>query len=314
MPHRPYCLLLLAGLLACGREEEAPPAEAAPAAAGEITVTNVGLMTPESVLHDSVADVYLVSNVNGPDLAKDDNGFISKVSPDGQVETLKWIDGAAPDVTLNAPKGTAIRGDTLYVADIDCVRRFVRTTGAPAGEICFPGATFLNDLATDANGTLYVTDTALKADSTGAFVPTGTDAVWRFTPAGETGKVIEGSVLGGPNGIAFRGQDGFVVTWASGEIYQIGPNNNRNIVLPGAADRELDGIVFTKDGGYLFSSWGDKAVHRVDSAGATSRVVESVDGPADIGYDAQRDRVLIPLFNLNQVRIVPLGAPTAASP
>ena len=78
-----------------------------------------------------------------------------------------------------------------------------------------------NDLATDANGTLYVTDTAVKADATGAFVPTGTDAVWRFTPAGETGKVIEGSVLGGPNGIAFRGQDGFVVTFGSGEIYAV---------------------------------------------------------------------------------------------
>ena len=70
--------------------------------------------------------------------------------------------------------------------------------------------------------------------------------------------------------------------------------------------------MFTRDGGYLFSSWGDRAVHRVDSAGATSRLLTNVEGPADIGYDARRDRALVPLFVPNEVRIVPLaaGAPT----
>jgi hypothetical protein len=310
MPHRPLCLMLLAAL-AC-RSEDAQ--ESAPAAPGEIVVADVGLMTPESVIHDSVADVYLVSNIDGGPLDKDDNGFISRIAPDGQVQQLKWIDGTSPSVTLHAPKGLGIRGDTIYVADIDCVRRFVRTSGAPAGEICFPGASFLNDIATDANGTLYVTDSGLKTDTAGALVPNGMDAVWRFTPSGEAGKVIEGSLLGGPNGIAFRGQDGFVVTFGSGEIYQIGPNNNRNIMLPGASDRQLDGIVFTRDGGYLFSSWGDRAVHRVDSAGATSRVLENVEAPADIGYDARRDRVLVPLFMANEVRIKPIAAPAPPTP
>ncbi|MSR36002.1 MAG: hypothetical protein EXR95_05065, partial [Gemmatimonadetes bacterium] len=209
----------------------------------------------------------------------------------------------------HAPKGMAIKGDTLYVADIDCVKRFVRTSGAPAGEICFQGATFLNGVAMDGNGTLYVTDSGLKPD----FTSSGTDAVWRFTPDGQTVKVIEGSVLGGPNGLAFRGQDGFVVTFGSGEIYQIGPNNNRNVVLPGAPDRALDGIVFTKDGGYLFSSWGDKAVHRVDTQGVTSRVLENVEAPAGIGYDAKRNRVLVPLFNGNEVRIKPLASVPATT-
>lgn len=306
---RRVLLLSLLAVAACSKPEAGPDQAAAAVDSALITVT--GFATPESVLYDGAADVYLVSNINGGPASKDDNGFISRVAPDGRIEQLKWIDGADSAVTLHAPKGTAIRGDTLYVADIDCVRRFVRTTGKAAGEICFKGASFLNDLATDANGTLYVTDTGV--DST--FKATGTDAVWRFTPDGsQTGKVIEGSVLGGPNGIAFRGQDGFVVTFGSGEIYQIGPNNNRNIVLPGAADRALDGIVFTKDGGYLFSSWGDSAVHRVTPAGATSRELEGLEGPADIGYDEKRDRVLVPVFNKNEVVIKRLGAASGAEP
>jgi hypothetical protein len=205
-------------------------AASAPAEDGEIAITRVGFSTPESVIHDSVADVYLVSNIEGAPAAKDDNGFIARLSPDGYVQQLRWIDGAAQNVTLHAPKGMAISGDTLYVADIDCVRRFVRTTGATAGDICaFEGATFLNDIAVDSLGTLYVTDSGLEPDLT----PSGTDAIWRFTPAGLTGKVVEGSLLGAPNGIAFRGQDGFVVTFRSGELYQIGPSNNRDIILSG---------------------------------------------------------------------------------
>src|SRR4051812_30384150 len=64
-----------------------------------------GLHTPESVLYDDQADTYLVSNVNGSPFAKDDNGFISRVAPSGEVTTLKWIDGAQANVVLNAPKG-----------------------------------------------------------------------------------------------------------------------------------------------------------------------------------------------------------------
>ena len=67
----------------------------------------------------------------------------------------------------------------------------------------------------------------------------------------------------------------------------------------------LDSYDFTRDGGYLFSSWGDKAVHRVDSAGTTSRVLENVEAPAGIGYDARRDRVLVP----GSMREVPSDKP-----
>ena len=114
------------------------------------------MSTPESALHDPEADVYLVSNINGGPGDRDDNGFISRVSPDGQVLDLKWIDGADPGVTLHAPKGSAVYGDRFYVADIDVVRRFDRTSGAPLGAWAVPNAGFLNDVAVGADGTVYV--------------------------------------------------------------------------------------------------------------------------------------------------------------
>ena len=114
---------------------------------GQAPIPVGDMSTPESALHDPEADVYLVSNINGGPGDRDDNGFISRVSPDGQVLDLKWIDGADPGVTLHAPKGSAVYGDRFYVADIDVVRRFDRTSGAPLGAWAVPNAGFLNDVA-----------------------------------------------------------------------------------------------------------------------------------------------------------------------
>ena len=72
MNARSCALLLAASLTACGEE-----AEEVGAGGAVIEVTDVGFQTPESVLHDTTADVYLVSNINGAPAEKDDNGFIS---------------------------------------------------------------------------------------------------------------------------------------------------------------------------------------------------------------------------------------------
>jgi hypothetical protein len=84
----------------CSAPREAPGPEALPAAT--LTVRDSGFATPESIHHDAVQDLYFVSNINGGPADADGNGFISRVSPEGFVE-LKWIDGATPGVTLNAP-------------------------------------------------------------------------------------------------------------------------------------------------------------------------------------------------------------------
>src|SRR6187431_2519192 len=131
--------------------EPPPPAAAAPeaekAAPAAIVIKDIGLATPESIQHEPQSDTYLVSNINGDPLAKDDNGFIAKLSPDGTVIALKWIDGASPDVELNAPKGIGFSAGKLFVADIDVIRTFDLATGKPLAQIKVPGAAFLNDVA-----------------------------------------------------------------------------------------------------------------------------------------------------------------------
>src|SRR6266571_390991 len=155
-----------------------PPPPAAPGATRMLTVA--GFSTPESVLDDSTQDIYFVSNINGSPTAKDNNGFISRVRPDGAIENLKFIEGGRAGVTLNAPKGLAVTGDTLWVTDIDRIRAFSARTGAPLDSVRLDtaGAVFLNDIAIATTGAIYITDTGIRFDDVGNVLHPGPDRVF----------------------------------------------------------------------------------------------------------------------------------------
>jgi DNA-binding beta-propeller fold protein YncE len=110
------------------------------------------LMRPESVIYDKDRKVLYVSNINGKPTGKDGNGYISRISTDGKILTEKWVTG------LDAPKGMAIDGDFLYVSDIDRMVKISLKTAGIVSEYSAPNARFLNDVAIDNNGTVYVSD------------------------------------------------------------------------------------------------------------------------------------------------------------
>lgn len=273
-------------------------------------LSSVGFKTPESVTHDPDQDVYFVSNVNGAPTQKDDNGFISKVSPTGDV-TLKFIDAASASVELNAPKGLAVAGGVLYVADIDRVRMFDAKTGVARGEVAIPGATFVNDVAAGPDGSLYVSDSGLKPD----FSPSGTDAIYKITN-GTLRKLTTEKNLGNPNGVLPDVGGVWVTTFGSGEIYWITDKGKRESIqkMPGGKN---DGIARLKDGRVCVSSWETSSVYCRIGNGEFVEVVTGVASPADMGYDVERDRLLIPLFTKDEVVLHNLAQPTdmpAAAP
>jgi len=262
-----------------------------------------GFQTPESVLYDADADVYLVSNINGKPTDADDNGFISKVSPEGKIVELKWIDGAKENIKLDAPKGSAIVGGILYVADINVVRKFDAKTGEPKGEIKVDKSTFLNDVAAAPDGGIYVTDSALKPD----FSSDGNDAVYHIAKDEKVHPLAKDKALAAPNGV-LAGDKGavWVVTFGSGSLYSVDAKGKKG------ADKKLpkgqnDGIVALAGGEILVSSWEGSAIYRGKPDGEFKPVVENVQSPADIGYDTKRNRILIPVFMGNTVIIQPVA-------
>ncbi len=270
-----------------------PPKPAAPVPAVKYT----GLSTPESVLYDADNDRYLVSNINGTPFDKDNNGFISVLSPDGQVTTLKWIEGGKNKVKLDAPKGLALAKGVLYVADITVVRMFDAKSGAPKGDVSIAGSTFLNDLASSPDGKIYVSDSGLKAGPDG-FAPTGTDAVY-VIEKGKAKAIAKGPELGGPNGVLAVDKGVIVVTFGSGEVYRLDDKGKKQDVTKPPAGG-LDGVVSVGDS-LLVSSWKASAVFRGKLGGSFDVALSDQKSPADIGYDAKRGRVLVPHFTEDTV-------------
>lgn len=113
--------------------------------------TDTVFKNPESIVFDPVTRQLFVSNVNGHPLAKDGNGFISKVAINGDIRDLHWITG------LNAPKGMTIIGDILYVADIDRLV-VIDMTNNNMDFHPVQGALFLNDISHDEAGNVYISD------------------------------------------------------------------------------------------------------------------------------------------------------------
>lgn len=295
--HVPILLTLLTALVSCKKDDPNPQIVAEPT--DSLSVAD-SFKTPESVLYDPTLDVYIVSNINGSPFDRDDNGFLSRVAPDGRVVELKWVDGASDSVRLNAPKGMAIRGDTLFVADIDTVRLFDRTTGSALGAWGVSGAAFLNDMTTGPDGTMYVTDTGLDAQFNA-----GNGGVYRFDAGGRASQVarVRGT---GPNGIIADSSGVVVVMW-SGDVGRFETASRRTSVLPRSAHPQLDGLVRLANGALIASVWHDSSLIRLNPGDtAWTKLAGSYESPADIGYDTRRNRVLIPLFQANRVEVRPL--------
>jgi sugar lactone lactonase YvrE len=257
------------------------------------------------VKYDADQDAYFITNINGNPSQKDNNGFICRVPAErsGADSSGSVIArGGTNGVTLNAPKGTAIVADTLWVADIDAVRGFNRRTGALVASVDFSkmGAAFLNDIATGPDGALYITDTGIKFDDKGGTSPAGKQRIFKL--AGRSISVAaEGDSLQGPNGITWDGPNSrFLLAPFAGKDVQSWKPGDAVPAKVWTGPGQYDGIEALADGRFLVASWADSSVHQVKGT-SSARIVGGADGPADIGVDTKRNRVLVPRFMANKV-------------
>ena len=252
-----------------------------------------GFIQPEAVRYDPDQDVYFVNSWgNGDPGAKDSNGFISRMTPDGTVEPLRFIAGGAGGATLHAPRGMTIVGDTLWVVDADAVRAFNRRTGAPLATVDFSAFKlgFLNDIAAGPDG-LYITDT-------------GTNRIYRIA-GGRVSLALEDPALGGPNGITWDANNRrFIVVPYGGEsvikAWTAGSKTLSEIGRSGGA--KFDGVEVLPGDRVLVASQKDSSLHLF--TGGTGRpIIRTGGAPADIAVDTKRNRVAVPFVDRNLVEI-----------
>jgi DNA-binding beta-propeller fold protein YncE len=259
------------------------------AAAAQPTVLweTSGLKTPESALPVPAEGFAYVSNVAGNPTDKDGHGFISKVSlADGKIIALEWVKG------MDAPKGMALAGGKLYTSDIDKLVEIDPATGKIVAKYEAPGSQFLNDVAADAHGNVYVSDSS-------------TSTIWKLT-AGKLEKWIDDKALKFPNGLHVAGDKLIVAAWgAPGTSAQSASPSN--LVEVNIADKSikdlgdgtpvgnLDGIEPDGDD-YIVSDWVAGKVFRIAKTGKAELLLDLDQGTADIGYVPDQKLLLIPMM------------------
>lgn len=127
---------------------------AAPALGMELTETwrLEGFETPESVIHDAANDRIIIGNMVAMGAEAGEDGYLSLVSTDGALIEERWVTG------LQDPRGMGIVGDHLYVADNMGFHIIALADGALVETVTLEGAQFPNDITTDAQGNVYVSD------------------------------------------------------------------------------------------------------------------------------------------------------------
>ncbi len=250
-----------------------------------------GLRNPSGFIVDPATDSYFISNENGQPTERDNNGFITKLNDQGRILQLKFIEGGVNGVTLHAPKGLAIIGRTLYVSDIDQVRRFHADTGRPLGELDLSSVPvdFLTGLATDGHSTLYIADAGadaiLKVDTRRSSTPT---------------VLVKDPVLAGPYGLAVNPATGalVVVSWNTGKILEVTQEGTVKVLFANSffSGRfgNLTGVDFDASGNMYVSDFSQGKVIRIDPNFRFQTIAEFLTTPASLGIDRKNHLILVP--------------------
>lgn len=202
-------------------------------------VIDRGLCDPETItLHPQTGDL-IISNIC--EFKANGAGYLSLASPTGDLHTPKWVDG------LNAPAGSAIYQGQLYVVDLDRVHVIDLTSGEIVDVLGpYKGARAFNDIAIDASGTIYVTDSAnhhvrritdressLFPDDTAVFkfanglhvagdtLLVGGEKLWRVDRStGEVSTIMHDGLVD-IDGIEGDGGQGFIISIVGGDVWHL---------------------------------------------------------------------------------------------
>lgn len=256
-----------------------------------------GLRTPESVIQASNGNIY-VSEING--FGVDGDGQISVIER-GQQRVL--VSG------LNDPKGLALVGNTLYIADKTQIFKVDLMRPTPTAEVFvaasgFPSTPqFLNDIAVDPQGNLYVSDSGdLLGSGRGG-------AVYRVSPQGTVSLLADGKLdarILCPNGLWVEqpGKSLLMVDFSSGELMRFDLSTQRVTTIAKGFGGG-DGVVVSNDGTMYVSDWKAGKVFSVTPQGTVRLLHAGYQAAADIALMLDGKHLLVP--DMKAGRLFTLG-------
>jgi len=236
-------------------------------------------LKPESALFDPSKQIVYISNINGEYLAKDGNGFISRIKTNGEIESLKWVEG------LDNPQGLGLYKNKLYVADINRVVQINTNTAKIENVFVVDSAKFLNDVASDSNGDIYVSDCFGNKIYK---IADGKIKVW-----------LDSDFLSNPNGLLCTKDDVLLLNMKDKSAYAVNKTTKNHRKIFSGIDN-LDGIVSDGRNGYFVSGAWQGQIFHVDSVGNKKLIIDLGKEKiitADIEYISKERLLIIPTLD-----------------
>jgi glucose/arabinose dehydrogenase len=268
---------------------------AAIAAQPEPLVT--GLKNPESVTIANDGRVFVTSI---GDFDKDGDGAVLIL--DGK-QVKPFV------ANLNDPKGIVAFGDSLFLTDKNRVVKIALKDGKTTTHVAadaFPAKPqFLNDIAADEKGVLYVSDSGDRKGSGGA--------LFRIDQRGKTKLVADyksaPKAVKSPNGLLLDSHLHLLVLDLSGELNRLNIENGETENVADGFGRG-DGLTWDKFGRlYISDVGGGKVYVRARATDKPVLLAEGLTSAADICYDRENGRILVPDLRGGNVVAIPAQVP-----
>ncbi|MEX1190030.1 MAG: T9SS type A sorting domain-containing protein [Bacteroidia bacterium] len=243
---------------------------------------------PESVTYDAGSNTYLISN--------SDAGQIMRRAANGTLSVFK--SGISP-----SPYGIDIVGNTVYACCGGNVYGYNLSNGNQVFSVN-TGATFLNGITHDTNGSLFVSDFSNKR-------------IYRVSIAGESSNLMASNLVQSPNGMQYDGDNNrlIFVNWGSNApIKALSLVDSSVTVIATTSYSNCDGIAQDNAGNYYVSSWGVSGIVKFDSDFTNPEVVfTGLSQPADIFYNEYTDTLAVPATGNDNVFFYGLNSAVVAA-
>jgi len=251
-----------------------------------------GISNPESAYYDQASGSLFLSQVAGSPDGADGKGWIVKADASGKVIEKEWVKG------LNAPKGMRSYKGVLWVSDLNRVVAIDIKSKRILHNIKINSAKFLNDIAIDNSGTVYISDTFANR-------------IFTITNGNQVGLFSQGDQLEAPNGLLVQGNTLFLSTWgkgigkdfsvkAPGNLYKIDLRTKKQTKITPKNLGNLDGLEM-KESTFLISDWMNGKVFEVSAQGEAKEILSGFKGSADIGFIKEGSVLVVPRMMENKV-------------
>ncbi|HTN07018.1 ATP/GTP-binding protein [Agriterribacter sp.] len=228
------------------------------------------LQNPESVLYDSISNALYISSMG--------SGTIVRMDNNGKLIKKDWVTG------LNSNKGAALFNGLLYTAETSAIAVIDVDKASIVKRIPIKGAQMLNDVAMDAKGVIYVSDTRAGK-------------VYRIE---DEKPIVYLEDMPGANGLLTVNKDLYVLTSTS---FRKADANKVITKIADGFENGLDGIVMIAENEFIISNYKG-ILYYVQADGTKQLLLDTRANHImsnDISYNSKTKILYVPSFGTNRI-------------